>query len=103
MVYLSWEEPPAQVAEKIASIRQLAAAEGRTLKFGMRLHVIVRETEAEAWDAANHLYQSYHSIICHELAHIETDECVAPEFFSNGAKLLLAKCDFSIGNLWRLF
>ncbi len=33
--------------------------------------------------------QSYHSIICHELAHIETDECGSPEFFSNGAKLLL--------------
>lgn len=37
------------------------------------------------------LCQSYHSIICHELAHIETDECGAPEFFSNGSKLLLAK------------
>ncbi len=34
------------------------------------------------------LCQSYHSIICHELAHIETDECGAPEFFSNGTKLL---------------
>jgi threonine aldolase len=34
--------------------------------------------------------QSYHSVICHELAHIETDECGAPEFFSNGTKLLLA-------------
>jgi threonine aldolase len=32
--------------------------------------------------------QSYHSIICAETAHIETDECGAPEFFSNGAKLL---------------
>ena len=32
--------------------------------------------------------QSYHSIICHELAHVETDECGAPEFFSNGTKLL---------------
>lgn len=35
------------------------------------------------------LCQSYHSIICHELAHVETDECGAPEFFSNGTKLLL--------------
>jgi threonine aldolase len=34
------------------------------------------------------LCQSYHSIICHELAHVETDECGAPEFFSNGTKLL---------------
>ncbi|WP_148253509.1 threonine aldolase family protein [Aidingimonas lacisalsi] len=32
--------------------------------------------------------RSYHSVICHELAHIETDECGGPEFFSNGAKLL---------------
>lgn len=32
--------------------------------------------------------QSYHSIICHELAHVETDECGAPEFFSNGTKVL---------------
>ncbi len=36
------------------------------------------------------LCQSYHSIITHELAHVETDECGAPEFFSNGAKILLA-------------
>lgn len=33
--------------------------------------------------------QSYHSILCHEISHIETDECGAPEFFSNGTKLLL--------------
>jgi threonine aldolase len=36
------------------------------------------------------LCQSYHSVICHELAHIETDECGGPEFFSNGSKLLTA-------------
>ncbi|MBI2994390.1 MAG: low specificity L-threonine aldolase [Gammaproteobacteria bacterium] len=35
--------------------------------------------------------QSYHSIICHEHAHVETDECGAPEFFSNGTKVLLAR------------
>lgn len=37
------------------------------------------------------LCQSYHSVICHELAHIETDECGGPEFFSNGSKLLVGK------------
>ncbi len=37
------------------------------------------------------LCQSYHSVICHRTAHIETDECGAPEFFSNGTKLLLAE------------
>jgi len=54
-VYLTWGEPPAQVPEKIASVRRLAEVEGRTLRFGIRLHVIVRETESEAWDAANDL------------------------------------------------
>jgi threonine aldolase len=39
------------------------------------------------------LCQSYHSILCHELAHIETDECGAPEFFSNGSKILLVPGD----------
>lgn len=54
-LYLTWGEPPAQVAEKIAEVRQLAEREGRTLRFGIRLHVIVRETTAQAWDAANDL------------------------------------------------
>ena len=35
------------------------------------------------------LCRSYHSVICHEMAHVETDECGAPEFFSNGTKVLL--------------
>jgi len=39
--------------------------------------------------AISSLCQSYHSVICHELAHIETDECGGPEFFSNGTKILL--------------
>ncbi|HWB32077.1 MAG TPA: low specificity L-threonine aldolase [Acidobacteriaceae bacterium] len=37
------------------------------------------------------LCQSYHSVICHEAAHVETDECGGPEFFSNGSKLLIAR------------
>jgi threonine aldolase len=36
------------------------------------------------------LCQSFHSVICSEAAHVETDECGAPEFFSNGSKLLVA-------------
>lgn len=54
-LYLTWGEPPAQVAEKIAEVRQLAEAQGRTVRFGIRLHVIVRETTAQAWEAANDL------------------------------------------------
>jgi alkanesulfonate monooxygenase len=54
-VYLTWGEPPADVAEKITAARKAAAARGRTLRFGIRLHVIVRETEGEAWRAADAL------------------------------------------------
>lgn len=46
-------------------------------------------TAANALSLAS-LCQSYHSVICHELAHVETDECGAPEFASNGSKLLTA-------------
>ncbi|MFJ8267719.1 FMNH2-dependent alkanesulfonate monooxygenase [Peribacillus asahii] len=56
-VYLTWGEPPAKVEEKINKMRELAAAQGRTLKFGIRLHVIVRPTEEEAWEAANKLIE----------------------------------------------
>jgi alkanesulfonate monooxygenase len=54
-VYLTWAEPPAMAAEQIANVRRLAEEEGRQIRFGIRLHVIARETEAEAWAAANDL------------------------------------------------
>jgi alkanesulfonate monooxygenase len=54
-VYLTWGEPLAQVAEKIAGVRARAAAKGRKVRFGLRIHLIVRETEAEAWSAAGRL------------------------------------------------
>ena len=55
--YLTWGEPPAQVAEKVNRVKAAAAARGRKLSFGIRLHVIVRETKAEAWEAADELIQ----------------------------------------------
>jgi alkanesulfonate monooxygenase len=54
-LYLTWGEPPEQVAEKIARVRQRAAELGRTIRFGIRLHIIVRETNAAAWAAADDL------------------------------------------------
>lgn len=54
-VYLTWGEPPEQVAEKIHQVREAAAAQGRTIRFGIRLHVIVRESEREAWEEADRL------------------------------------------------
>ena len=53
--YLTWGEPPAQVAEKVNRVKAVAAERGRKLSFGVRLHVIVRETNAEAWKAADDL------------------------------------------------
>jgi len=53
--YLTWGEPLEQVAEKLAVVRQRAEQQGRTLSYGIRLHVIVRETEEEAWAAADRL------------------------------------------------
>ncbi|WP_127088241.1 FMNH2-dependent alkanesulfonate monooxygenase [Aquabacter cavernae] len=54
-LYLTWGEPPEGVAEKIAQVRRKAAARGRSVRFGIRLHFIVRETEEEAWAAADKL------------------------------------------------
>jgi alkanesulfonate monooxygenase len=53
--YLTWGEPPDQVAEKIGRVRAAAAAKGREVSFGIRLHFIVRETDDEAWEAADRL------------------------------------------------
>jgi alkanesulfonate monooxygenase len=53
--YLTWGEPPADVARKVADVRARAARHGRTVRFGIRLHVIVRETDDAAWRAAEDL------------------------------------------------
>ncbi len=53
--YLTWGEPPEQVAEKVATVREAAREAGREVSFGIRLHVIVRPTSKEAWAAADEL------------------------------------------------
>ncbi len=58
-VYLTWGEPPAQVAEKIGRVRDAAAAHGRTIRFGVRLHVINRDTSGEAWAEARRLLAGF--------------------------------------------
>jgi alkanesulfonate monooxygenase len=58
-VYLTWGEPPAQVAEKVAWIRALAAKEGRSIRFGIRLHVITRDTSEQAWAEARRLLDGF--------------------------------------------
>ncbi|WP_345438107.1 LLM class flavin-dependent oxidoreductase [Actinoallomurus vinaceus] len=54
-VYLTWGEPPEQVRDKIEWVRELAAKEDRTPRFGIRLHVVTRDSAKEAWAAANRL------------------------------------------------
>ncbi|WP_101523634.1 LLM class flavin-dependent oxidoreductase [Nocardioides houyundeii] len=54
-VYLTWGEPPAAVAKKVAWIRELAEKEGREVRFGVRLHTIARDTREEAWAEADRL------------------------------------------------
>jgi len=51
-VYLTWGEPVALVADKIATVRAAAAGQGRTIRFGIRLHVITRDTADRAWEDA---------------------------------------------------
>ncbi|MBT0719704.1 FMNH2-dependent alkanesulfonate monooxygenase [Rosenbergiella collisarenosi] len=66
--YLTWGEPPAAVAEKLAVVRERAQQTGRTINYGIRLHVIVRETEEEAWAAAEKL-----------IAHVDDDTIAAAQ------------------------
>ncbi|MCX8999649.1 FMNH2-dependent alkanesulfonate monooxygenase [Rhizobiaceae bacterium BDR2-2] len=54
-LYLTWGEPLDQVREKIESVRARAAKAGRKVRFGMRIHFIVREREEDAWRAADDL------------------------------------------------
>jgi alkanesulfonate monooxygenase len=54
-VYLTWGEPPQAVAEKLDAVRTRAKQAGRELRFGIRLHVITRDTADEAWAQAQRL------------------------------------------------
>src|SRR6185312_2018309 len=52
-VFLTWGEPPGAVAAKLGAVREAAAREGRGLGFGIRLHVVTRDTAEEAWAVAD--------------------------------------------------
>ncbi|MGW4408576.1 LLM class flavin-dependent oxidoreductase [Nonomuraea sp. NPDC004702] len=54
-VVLMWGEPPQAVAERVARLRTLSAAHGRTLGYGLRVHVIARDTNEAAWAEADRL------------------------------------------------
>ncbi|RCS22880.1 LLM class flavin-dependent oxidoreductase [Phyllobacterium salinisoli] len=54
-VYLMWPEPREQIALRMKAVNARAAAHGRTLDYGLRVHMIVRDTEKEAREYADHL------------------------------------------------
>jgi len=54
-VYLMWPEPKDQLAERMKAVHALAAEKGRTLDYGLRVHMIVRDTEAEAKEYAEYI------------------------------------------------
>jgi alkanesulfonate monooxygenase len=54
-VYLAWGETPAQIEQRLTRMRSLAAEAARTLEFGIRLHVLGRDTADQAWAEANRL------------------------------------------------
>lgn len=54
-VYLMWPEPKEQLAERMKAVNEVAARHNRTLDYGLRVHVVVRDTETEAREYADHL------------------------------------------------
>ncbi|WP_020499551.1 LLM class flavin-dependent oxidoreductase [Sciscionella marina] len=58
-VYLTWGEPPAAVAEKVATVRAIGEKYGRRLRFGIRLHTISRDRSEQAWAVAQDLYDAF--------------------------------------------
>src|ERR1019366_2903455 len=83
-VYLTWGEPPQAVAEKLDAVRTRAKAAGRELRFGIRLHVITRDTAAEAWAQAQRLLDGL------DLAAIERAQAIQRASQSEGQRRMAA-------------
>jgi len=82
-VYLTWGEPPREVEEKVKKVRKAAAEQGRKIEFGIRLHIIVRNTTEEAWQAADRLIQHV------DLQTIETAQKALAHFDSTGQQRMM--------------
>jgi alkanesulfonate monooxygenase len=79
-VYLTWGEPPDQVAEKIGRVRELAAEQGRTPRFGIRLHTITRDTSEEAWREAQKLLDALNPVqVANAQAQLAASESVGQQ------------------------
>ena len=95
-----------EVLAALEEANHAAAESYGTDQWTSRVRGLVRdlfETDCDAYlvfngTAANalalaQLCQPFHSVVCHDHAHIQTDECGAPEFFTRGSKLLLVRGD----------
>jgi alkanesulfonate monooxygenase len=83
-VYLTWGEPPEAVAAKLDAVRERAERLGRELRFGVRLHVIARETAEEAWAEAGRLLDGL------DPAAIERAQAVQRSSQSEGQRRMVA-------------
>ena len=83
-VYLTWGEPPAAVAGKIARIRGLAERAGRSPRFGIRLHVITRDTAEQAWAEARRLLDGF------DPEHVRAVQAALARSASEGQQRMLA-------------
>jgi alkanesulfonate monooxygenase len=76
-VWLMWGEPPAAAAAELASVRRLAAEAGRDLKYGIRLHVISRDTSAAAWAETDRLLDAMPpEVVARAQKHLTSTESV---------------------------
>jgi alkanesulfonate monooxygenase len=96
--YLTWGEPPDQIAARIREMEELAARAGKELRYGLRIHLIVRDTEAEARAAAAEL-------LSHADAYVEAQRRAEFNGFDSmgQARMLAVKAaadDWVAPNLW---
>ena len=99
-VYLMWPETQDQLAERMRAVHARAAAHGRTLDYGLRVHMIVRDTEAEAKDYAEHLVSKLddeYGTLIRNRAH---DSISLGEAHQARARALADKFGYTEPNLW---
>ena len=78
--YLLWAEPPGMVRERVNRLRTLARVFGRSIHFGLRVHIIARETEHAAWERADELLSEIQGqAISDAQRHIATYESVGQQ------------------------
>ena len=99
-VYLMWPETEDQLADRMRAVHERAQAHGRTLDYGLRVHVIVRDTEAEAREYADHLVSKLddeYGQLIRDRAHDSTSLGVSHQA---RARELADKFGYTEPNLW---